>query len=86
MNFADLEESEDAILRFAKNVGLLGVEYRNVILPDSGAASTPGESFDYWVREIRNLRGARDIAFAIEAEDHDTIRDQLRTRSLAGGR
>jgi hypothetical protein len=72
LRFASLEETEPAILEFATRHGLIGIE-QEVMTPESRGSSTPGESFGAWVDEIRFMRDACDLAFALEADGDRTL-------------
>lgn len=77
LRFSDLEETESAILGFAKKNGFLTGAGTNVLVRGSGRSSTAGERLEDWIEEIRSMRDARDLALALEKEDKDKLRKWL---------
>ena len=66
MDFSKLDETEAAILDFANREGGLGISAQVAI--HEGPLDV-GESFDHWVDEIRAMRFACDLVFALKGRN-----------------
>lgn len=74
LKFCELEECETAFLGFAKVYGVLGI---GESVPTQGRRGVYGESFERWVEEIRYMRDARDLAFALQAGTRSKLKTWL---------
>ena len=72
-NFADTELTEQAILQFANNYGLLGRTV-NIRMPNDQALSiVQGESLDAWKQEILLMKAAMRLWDAIKTRDEEAL-------------
>lgn len=77
LRFCDLDETESAILGFARKNGFLTGAGTHVLVRGSGRSSTAGERLEDWIEEIRCMRDARDLALALETPDKNNLRKWL---------